>query len=79
MKIYLRIIGWLFGWSKDADRYFERFVRPSVEQGLAAGISGDRLSELWHRAVDMSDGMTAFPGGAFRYLVDREIEKRGKP
>ena len=47
MNIFLRIMGRLFGWSKDADRYFERFVRPSVEHGLAAGISGDRLSELW--------------------------------
>ena len=59
------------------NEYQRRFVDPHYYRGIEAGISPERLGELWHQSLNTNADPTIVgcaPGSIFVSLVDVEIE-----
>lgn len=69
-----RLLARLFGWDKEMDEYWERFIVPQVKRGAELGIPVERLETLYRQAVAESDFITTYPRGRFRDLIDKEVE-----
>jgi hypothetical protein len=59
------------------NEYQRRFVDPHYYRGREAGISDERLSELWYQSLHSGVDPTIVggaPGSIFASLIDYEIE-----
>jgi hypothetical protein len=70
LNIIYALMGKLFGWDKQTDEYWRRFIEPQIARARALGFPDDTIGRMLQAALIRADFEYIYPGTILRDLID---------